>query len=295
MLIDVLSVDASQLLRALVIGLIQGSIFAVGAIGLTLSYGVTKFINFAYGEFLTYGAFLAVFIVSFGTGVPIAGLIAIIGIAALGVGISKLFFEPIEDEGPFPLLITSVGVAFILRYSLAILAPETGYRFPIPALRSWEIMGIYLSPIKIVIMIVAILAMLGTHAVLQYTMLGKKMRAYSGNKELSMISGIDTEAVIQRTWLLSAGIGGLAGILLALFSPPFGINMGFNFLLTIFAATILGGIGKPYGAMVGALIIGLALSFGTLFISPNYTQEYGFIILVVVLLIKPDGIMGGEM
>src|SRR6056297_1592082 len=109
-------------LQTVVFGLVEGSVIAVGAVGLTLSYGVTRFINFAYGEFLTYGAYLALFLSGAGLGLsfplPVAALIAVLVVGVLGVGVSRVFFEPLSDRGPLPLLITSIGVAFVLRYLL---------------------------------------------------------------------------------------------------------------------------------------------------------------------------------
>ena len=203
-------------LQTLVFGLIEGSVIAVGAVGLTLSYGVTRFINFAYGEFLAYGAYLTVFL---------------------------------------------AGGIF-------------GVSMPLPA--------------------AAVATMLAIHFLLQRTMLGKRMRATSGNRSLAEVAGIDTTNVVRQTWFISAAAGALSGVLYAVLFSPFRPGVGFAYLIVIFAATLLGGIGRPYGAMLGAFVIGLAMNFGSTYLSADYTRAYAFLILVGVLLLKPEGIRGGE-
>ena len=211
----------TDFLQAVVFGLVEGSVVSVGAVGLTLSYGVTRFINFAYGEFLAYGAFLALFL---------SGAVA---------------------GGAIPL--------------------------PVAALVA-----------------VSVATMLGVHFLLQRTMLGKTMRATSGNRSLAEVAGIDTDAVIRKTWFISAAAGGLAGILYGVLFAPFRPTFGFGYLIVVFAATLLGGIGRPYGAMLGAVLIGLMISLGSTYLSASYDQAYAFIALVAVLLVRPEGIRGGE-
>lgn len=285
----------SQLAQVLVFGLINGSVIAVGAVGLTLSYGVTRFINFAYGEFLTYGAFLAFLIATVG-GAPVyvATVVAMAGVGVLGVVIARIFFKPIRERGPLPLLITSIGVAFLLRNLLRGVAGTNPQSLPIPLIRPISIGGVQISPVGIGVFVVSMLAMGAIHLLLTRTMLGRKMRATSGNRQLARVSGIDTNSIIRRTWFVASATGGLAGVLLAVQFPPFRPITGWRFLLVVFAATILGGIGKPYGAMAGALIVGLAMSLGSFYISGSYTLAYAFAILVAVLLVRPEGIAGGE-
>lgn len=285
----------TQLVQAVLFGLIDGSVIAVGAVGLTLSYGVTRFINFAYGEFLTYGAYAALLLAGIGVGVPAATAVAVALVAILGVAIARVFFTPLRERGPLPLLITSIGVAFVLRNLLRAGVGTSSHQLPVPLMRPWTFGDLYLGPIAALVLAVSVATMLVVHLLLSRTMLGKKMRATSGNRELASIAGIDTEGIIRRTWLISAGTGALAGVMLAVQFPPFRPVMGWNFLLVVFAATLLGGIGKPYGAMLGSLVVGVSMSLGTTFLSADYTMGYAFFILVGVLLIRPEGIAGGEL
>lgn len=285
----------TQLAQAILFGLVNGSVIAVGAVGLTLSYGVTRFINFAYGEFLTYGAYAALLFTGVGLGMPVATVLAVALVSVLGVAVARGFFTPLRERGPLPLLITSIGVAFILRNLLRAGAGTDARQLPVPLMRPWTFGELHLNPVAGLVLAASVLTMLVVHLLLSRTMLGKKMRATSGNRRLASIAGIDTEGIIRRTWVVSAGTGALAGVLLAVQFPPFRPVMGWNFLLVVFAATLLGGIGKPYGAMVGSLVVGVSMSLGTTFLSADYNMGYAFFILVGVLLVRPEGIAGGEL
>jgi len=288
----------TDFLQAVVFGLVEGSVISVGAVGLTLSYGVTRFINFAYGEFLAYGAFLALFISGAGLGgsvpLPVAAAVAVVLVGFLGVVVSRIFFRPIADRGALPLLITSIGVAFILRYLLIAGVSAEARQLPVPLMRPVEVAGVGLTPLEAGVVAVSVATMLAVHFLLQGTMLGKTMRATSGNRSLAEVAGIDTDAVIRKTWFISAAAGGLAGVLYGVLFAPFRPTFGFGYLIVVFAATLLGGIGRPYGAMLGAVLIGLMISLGSTYLSASYDQAYAFIALVAVLLVRPEGIRGGE-
>ena len=288
-----------DILQVIVFGLIEGSVIAVGAVGLTLSYGVTRFINFAYGEFLTYGAYLTLFLAGglFGLSMPLpaAAVVAIAIVGGLGVAVSRTFFEPIADRGALPLLITSIGVSFILRNLLQGWVGVDARQLPTPLLRRQEYLGlVQLTDLELGIVVAGVMTMVAIHLLLQHTMLGKRMRATSGNRSLAEVAGIDTTSVVRQTWFVSGAAGALSGVLYAVLFSPFRPGVGFEYLIVIFAATLLGGIGRPYGAMLGAFAIGLAMNFGSTYLSANYTRAYAFLILVAVLLVKPEGIRGGE-
>ncbi|MFB6122857.1 MAG: branched-chain amino acid ABC transporter permease [Haloferacaceae archaeon] len=286
--------DLVGVVQTLLYGLINGSVIAVGAVGLTLSYGVTRFINFAYGELLTLGAYTAFLLVGVGLGLPVATVVALLAVGVGGVLVARAFYDPLSDRGPLPLLITSIGVAFILRNLVRAFAGTEARQLPVPLMRPWVVAGLRLNPVDAGVMVAAVVTMLSVHLLLQRTMLGKKMRATSGNEQLARVAGIDTDAVVRRTWFISSVAGAVAGVLLAIQFPPFRPTMGWDFLIVVFSATLLGGIGKPYGAMVGSLVVGVAMSVGTRYVATEYTMAYAFGILVLVLLFKPEGIAGGE-
>lgn len=289
-------VDFAGFLQTVVFGLIEGSVISVGAVGLTLSYGVTRFINFAYGEFLTLGAFAAIGFggAGFGLPLPAAAVAAVVVVGVAGVGIARVFYRPLRDAGAVPLLITSFGVAFVIRTTLRGVVGTQGYSFQLPLLRPIKIGGVFIPPTDVVITVIAIVVMVGVHLLLTRTMVGTKMRAISGNRELARVASIDIDRMTAYMWFISAAIGALAGLLLAVRLQPFKVELGWELLLVVFAATILGGIGSPYGAMLGALLIGLTMSFGTTYLSSSYTTGYAFVVLVLTLLVRPQGIAGGD-
>jgi len=206
-----------------------------------------------------------------------------------------VFFEPISNRGALPLLITSIGVSFVLRNLLQGWVGVSARQLPIPLMRRTDYFGLVrLTDLELGVIVVSVVTMLAIHLLLQRTMLGKRMRATSGNRALAEVAGIDTTNVVRQTWFISAGAGAMAGILYAVLFSPFRPGVGFEYLIVVFAATLLGGIGRPYGAMLGAVFIGLAMNFGSTYLSANYTRAYAFIILVGVLLFKPEGIRGGE-
>lgn len=283
----------TELLQTLIFALAIAGVIAVGAVGLTLSYGVTRFINFSYGELLTLGAYLTFVLVHRGIPLIPAALLAALTVGLTGVLIARIFFEPIAARGPFPLLITSVGVAFIIQNGLLMVFGSDPKRFPLPPMRPWRFGPLFLPKAQMAILGVALVTMVLIHLLLKYTLLGKSMRAVSDNPALARVSGVFPQRVTRLTWFISSTIAGLAGVLLAITSVTIQPAMGWGFLLVIFAATLLGGIGRPYGAMLGALVVGIGVEMGTAYIAPNYTYAFAFAILVAVLLFRPQGIMGG--
>lgn len=283
----------TEFLQTTIFGLATAGVIAVSAVGLTLVYGVTRFINFAYGDLLTLGAFYTFALVGLGLDLVPAVLVAALLAGISGVIIAGLFFDPLMARGPFSLLITSVGVAFILQNLLRMIFGSDPKRFPMPLLRPWLVGELFIPKAQAAIVVVALLTMVGVHLLLNFTLLGKMMRATSDNETLARVSGVDPRRITRLTWFISSAIAGLGGVLLAITQISLRPTMGWSFLLVIFAATLLGGIGKPYGAMLGALVVGLGLEFGTTYVAADYTFAFAFAILVVVLLFRPSGIMGG--
>jgi neutral amino acid transport system permease protein len=285
---------STEFVQTIVFGIAIGSVIAVGAVGLTLSYGVTRFINFAYGDLLTIGAFAAYLLVrNAGLTLAVATAVSILVVGVAGVVIARVFYDPLAPRGPFPLLITSVGVAFVIQNVLRMAFGSDPKRFPVPLERPWIVGDVFIPQAQARIVVVALVCMVLVHALLRYTTLGKMMRAASDNEALARVSGVNTRRVVRMTWFVSSAIAGLAGVLLAITQVSIRPVMGWSFLLVVFAATLLGGIGSPYGAMLGAIIVGIGLELGTTYIAADYTYAFAFAILVVVLLFRPHGIMGG--
>jgi branched-chain amino acid transport system permease protein len=286
-----------------VIGLIVGSIIALGAIGLTLVYGILKFANFAHGDLMTAGAYLAFFAyyggghigpLSFGFGMILAILAAMVVVGAMSVVIDRLVYRPLRRRNAnlVILAMASLGMAIIVR-SLVYLSWGPDQRFYVNGIQKALQLpfGITLKPDQIFIGCTALIAVALVYLLLYRTKLGKAMRATADNMELARVAGIDTERVIMWTWAIGGGLAGLAGVLLGIQSHLIP-EMGFDFVLPLFAATILGGVGSPHGALLGALIVGISQEVSTEWISPAYKPTVAFMLLFAILLIRPRGLFG---
>jgi len=283
----------TTLVQTLIFGLATGAVISLGAVGLSLSYGVTRFINFSYGELLTSGAYLAVLGVALGFGLPLSVLLSVLLVGALGVLFAKVFFDPLMNRNLLALLVTSVGLAFVLQNAVRMVAGSTPIRFPLPLLRPWLLGPLFIPKLPVLVIGVALVVMVAVHLMLRFSLLGKMMRATSDNRALARVSGIDTGRVLSLTWFVSSAVAALGGVLLAVTQIALQPIMGWNFLLVVFAAVLLGGIGSPYGAMLGALIVGLGIELGSSYLSADYGYAFAFMILILVLLLRPSGLMKG--
>ncbi len=282
------------MLQLIVYGIISGSILALGAIGLTLIYGILNFANFAHGDLMALGAYLALFFkVSLALPMWLAFILGMLCTALLGVCLERVWFRPLRQREARAAImaISSLGLALILQNLIRMLwGPQVQYysraiHFPFTV----PVLQVRLNMQQMLIFGIALGLVILVSLFLQRTKLGKAMRATSDNFTLALISGIDTERVVLWTWLLGAGLAAAGGILLGM-SVRLQPIMGWDLLLPIFAATILGGIGSPYGAMAGALIIGLAEELSTPFIPTEYKPAVSLVLLVLVLLVRPRGL-----
>ena len=283
-------------------GIVLGCIYALGAIGLSLIYGVLRFGHFAHGDLMTFGAYVALSLVGLVGLPPLATLpIAMLVTAALAILADRLFYRPFRDSPTIVVVIASFGVALMLRSLVEIVwgaddqTYETGIRHPIILFDTLQI-----APRHIAIIATAIALVIALHLFLTRTRLGKAMRAVSDEPSLSRVCGIDLDSVSLWTWVFGAGLAAAAGIFLAI-DTQLDPNMGWNLLLPLFAAAILGGIGKPYGAIAGGLVIGLAEELSTYplisahpLVSPDYKTGVAFAIMVVMLLWRPSGLFRGR-
>lgn len=283
-----------QFLQTLIFGLSSAGVIAVGAVGLTLSYGVTGFINFSYGELLTVGAFTTIAAVAAGVPLVPAAALAAAAAGTVAVVTSRAFFEPIRSRGPLPLLITSIGVAFILQNVIQIVFSADPQLFPVPLVRPWRVGAVFVPKPQVLVFVIGAATMAAIHLLLRHTLFGRKMRATADNDALARLSGVSTARTIQNTWLVSGGVAGLSGALLGVEQATMRPSSGFQFLLVLFAAVLVGGIGNPYGAALGAVIVGLGIEFGATYVSADYSMAVAFVALVVTLLTRPSGLLPGS-
>jgi branched-chain amino acid transport system permease protein len=275
-------------------GLSLGAIYALGAVGLTLVYGILKLVNFAHGDFLTFGAYMA-YVVNVTWGMPLVlGIFFAMAMTALlGVFFEKVMWGPMRARraGLLQLLLMSIGLAFLIRAFIQYFW-STEIRFlDVNVIETVEVFGLRIGRTSLVILVVGIVVIAGIGLMLRYTLLGKQMRALSDNLELAETSGIDTSRVILYTWLFAGALAGLAGVMAAA-TTELRPEFGFELLLPIFAAVILGGIGDAFGALAGGLVLGLIIEWSTMFIEARWKVSIGFVALILVLIVRPQGIFG---
>ena len=298
-----------DILQLLIIGIIVGSIIGLGAMGLTLSYGVMKFANFAHGDFMTLGMFLGYIVISdlgWGTS-PIGnfsfgfGLIPAIILAIFGVGCFAIVTDHfvhrhlrMRGSGIITMAIASLGTGIMLRAIIQMVWGPTAFRFSTGINTALTLPGdLKIKPDQIFICAITLLCTIGLYILLYRTKLGKAMRATSDNSELASIAGINTDRIRMATWGISGGLTAIAGIMLAIQSQ-LRFDTGFTFLLPMFAAVILGGIGNPWGALLGGLIVGITQELATEWINPGFKPGVPFVLLIAMLLFRPRGIFGSS-
>ena len=295
-------------------GLFLASIIALGAIGLTLIFGILKFANVAHGDYMMMGAYVTFFVVegalaplgvegaglgpfTFGypllIALPIGAAIVAVGAVALDVGI----YRRMRDRGVsvVTLSMASLGVAIGLRGLAQIIWTTDAQAFPRESRQVFRLpMDVRVPPDSVFIGIAAVALVAAVYIVLNYTKMGKAMRATADNPDLARVTGINTEAVIRWTWAIGGGLAAIAGVLLSVSQAQMIPIMGWKFLIPLFAAVILGGIGNPYGALVGAFVIGVTMEVSTQWMNPSYKPAVAFGIMIVMLLARPRGLFGGS-
>ena len=295
-------------------GVFLGAIIALGAIGLTLVYGILNFANIAHGDYMTMGAYLALFIVgsvlprvgiessglgpfTFGYPVLVALPLAVAVVAAGAIVLDAAVYRRLRDRGvnAVVLAMASLGVAIALRGLVQIVWSGGTQHYPRESRQVYHLpMDVRIPPDAVFIAIVTIILVVGVYLVLTHTRMGKAMRATADNRDLALVSGIDTRRVIWWTWAMGAMLAATAGILLGVFQAQLLPIMGWKLLIPLFAAVILGGIGNPYGALVGAFVIGVTSEVSTQWINPSYKPAVAFAIMTGMLLLRPRGIFGGS-
>jgi neutral amino acid transport system permease protein len=275
-------------------GLSLGSIYALGAVGLTLVYGILKLVNFAHGEFLTFGAYVA-FLVNVTLELPLifGVLAAIAATAVLGLAFERAMWRPMRARraGLLQLLVMSIGLALLIRYGIQFVAGTEIRGLDVNRTDVVRVVGLRIGRTELIVIAVGLTVLTAVGLALRGTMLGKRMRALADDQDLAEVAGIDTGRVITYTWLFAGGLAGLAGVLAAAITSvqP---ELGFTLLLAIFAAVILGGIGDAFGALAGGLVLGVLIEWSTLLIEARWKVAVGFLVLIAVLVVRPQGVFG---
>lgn len=284
-----------NLAQATINGLVSGSYFALGAAGLTLVYGVLKLVNFAHGEFLTFGAYMAIVSHSaLGLPLALAILFAFVATAVLALALEVVMWGPMRRKGAgvMQLLLMALGLAFVIRNVIQLVAGSDVRQLGANVTASITFNGLHIGRTELWAVIVAFAALAALALLLRRTRLGKQIRALSDNPELAETTGIDTNRVILYTWILAGGLAGLSGVV---YGASIGVvtpNLGFGIVLSLFAAVIVGGIGDAYGALAGGILIGLVQEWSTLVVPVNLKVAVGFGAMILILVLRPQGILG---
>ena len=286
----------SQIVLSLGFGLVTASILALGAVGFTLQFGVTNLFNLAFGENMTAAMFVAYLaLVSLHWNMWWAMLAGGVAGSVLSLGLSRLIYLPFLRRGTsqFAMVMVTVAVSFILKNVLQIWSGANFYSYQLPPESSIRFLGMVFDARELAIIGLAVASLLGLHLLFQYTRLGKAMRATSDDPALARSVGIPTSRIISAAWLISGLLAGIAGVALAMDLGTFDSNTGGSFLLLIVAAAVFGSVGEPYGAVLGALVIGIASELAAI-VSPNLKDVVAFAILVLVLIFRPEGLRSGR-
>jgi branched-chain amino acid transport system permease protein/neutral amino acid transport system permease protein len=275
-------------------GLVTASVLAIASVGFTLQFGVTDVLNLAYGAIMILGAFLAYLLNENGISVWLGILGAMAACSVVSVLLNGVIYTPFQRRGasPITMVIVSLGMTLIIEFGVGAVAGGVPVSYTMGNGPTFSAGGLSLTAVQLVIMAVAVATMAGVHVLLRYTKLGKAMRATAANRTLARNCGIRTGRVITATWALTGALCGLAGTIFAIDAGSFTATSTDVFLVLILAAVFLGGPGQPYGAMLGALVIGLATEVSAVFIPADYKYVIAFVVLLIMLGVRPTGLLG---
>ena len=305
----------AAILQLVVIGVVVGSVISIGSMGLTLAYGITRFANVAHGDYMTLGMFTAYVVIvdtqwmtaplapfSFGWSLIVGFIIAALVVGLLAAALDFLVFNRLRRRGSVAIisLVASIGVALMLRAFIQGRWGVLPLQYNSEINRAIEFsygtavyQVIKIKPDQFFIIGVMLFSVVALYLLLYRTRLGTAMRATSDNPALAEISGINTDQVRRVMWMISGSLAGVAGVMLALQSQ-LKHNAGFEFLLPLFSAVILGGIGNPWGALLGGMIVGVSQEVSTFWLPSGLKQAVPFIVLTLALLLRPRGIFAAK-
>ncbi|MCW2954120.1 MAG: branched-chain amino acid transporter permease [Conexibacter sp.] len=294
-------------LQQVVDGLTTGSVYALIALGYSMVYGVLKLLNFAHGDIYMVGAFIGYFVLqAFGGATALVAPVAVVliamfaaaalGAGLLGVGIERFAYRPLRESPRIAPLITALGVSFFLENAVLLLFGSETRLYStssfIPFSTGVHVAGVNISLVRILVVVLAAVLMVGLRVLVERTRLGKAMRAVAFDREAAEMMGIQVDRTISATFFIGSALAGVAGVMAGLvFDQVFSL-MGFIAGLKAFTAAVVGGIGNVPGAMLGGLLIGLAESFATGYISSTFQNLIVFGILIGVMLLRPNGLLG---
>ncbi|MEW5692903.1 MAG: branched-chain amino acid ABC transporter permease [Candidatus Hydrogenedentota bacterium] len=279
-------------------GLTLGSVYALIALGYTMVYGILELINFAHGEIMMMGAFITFFFIS-SWHLPLlpASLLSILFTAILGIVIEKVAYKPLRKSSRLAPLISAIGVSIALQNVAMLIWGTRMHAFSLPDFlkdRYISFEDVKITYIQVFILLVSMILMLVLHIFVKYTKLGCAIRCTAQDKIVASLMGINIDRIISTTFAIGSSLAAVAGILIGMYYGVIYPTMGYVAGIKAFTAAVLGGIGNIPGAMLGGVLLGVLESLGSAYISSGYKDAIAFAILIIILLIKPSGIMGGK-
>jgi neutral amino acid transport system permease protein len=279
--------------QLIVNGVALGSIIALAAVGLTLTYGILKLSNFAHGDFMTLGAYLTWVTNQLGVNVWLSMIVGMVGTVGAMLISEKLLWQPMRRRraSATTLIIISIGLSLFLRNGIIFAWGSNNQSYNLPVAEAIDMFGLRVKYSSIIILGVSVVAMVALHFLLQKTKIGKAMRAVADDPDLAKVTGINVEQVVLWTWIITGVLTALAGSLYGLTAVR--PNMGWFLILPMFASVILGGIGNPYGAIAGAFVIGISQELAVPIVGSEYKLAIALLAMVLTLLFKPQGLFKG--
>jgi neutral amino acid transport system permease protein len=265
-------------------------------VGLSIVYGTLRLPNFAHGDFLTFGAYMTFWAGAAGVPFLVAAAVGVLLTATLGVASELVLWRPMraKQASLFQLILITIGLAFLIRNVLQLFWGGQPQPVPVDVTSSIDFVGLYIGQTELIATIIGLTVIVLVALMLRFTSLGKQMRALADNLDLAESTGIDTGRIIIITWVFSGALAGLAGILYSASIGQITPTVGWTLLLSLFGAAVLGGIGNAYGALAGGVVLGLAQEWAVLYVDPRWKIAVGFVALIVTLILRPQGIFGGE-
>ena len=282
---------AGQLAQLFINGIAVGSIIALAAVGLTLTYGILRLSNFAHGDFMTLGAYIALSANLRGLNIWLSIILGGFGTVAGMLLSEKLLWSTMRDRraSSTTLIIISIGLALFIRNGIILIWGGASQSYDLPVSDALTFWGLRIPQNQLLVVGLAAITILALHYLLQYTKVGKAMRAVADDIDLARVSGIDVERVVLWTWIIAGTLTALGGCMYGL-TTGLRPNMGWFLILPMFASVTLGGIGNPYGAIAAALIIGISQEMSTPWLGSQYKLAVALSLMIVVLLIRPKGL-----
>jgi branched-chain amino acid transport system permease protein len=291
-------------LQQIINGLTVGGVYALIALGYTLVYGILELINFAHGEIYMIGAYLGIIFLGIFTAagltqyslllsLSLTFVMSVILCSAYGFTVEKLAYKPLRNAPRLNPLISAIGVSIFLQNYVMLTQGATDKVFPhiIPVV-TIEFSTVTMTSLQVFIIIASLFLMALLHLFIMRTKTGKAMRAVAQDKVMASLLGIDIDRIISVTFIIGSGLAAIAGMMVAMYYGLVNYSIGYIAGIKAFTAAVLGGIGSIPGAMLGGFILGLIESIGASYLSSEYKDAYAFIVLILILMVKPTGLLG---